>query len=40
VLSHISAAGDVVDITISDPPLEEVIAKIYEQAKEDDNKGK
>jgi ABC-2 type transport system ATP-binding protein len=40
VLSHISAAGDVVDITISDPPLEEVIAKIYEQAKEDDRKGK
>lgn len=40
VLSHISAAGDVVDITISDPPLEEVIAKIYEQAKEDDHKGK
>jgi ABC-2 type transport system ATP-binding protein len=40
VLSHISAAGDVVDITISDPPLEEVIAKIYEQAKEDDRIGK
>jgi ABC-2 type transport system ATP-binding protein len=36
VLANISAAGDVVDITISDPPLEEVIAKIYEQAKEDD----
>ncbi len=34
VLAHISAAGDIVDITISDPPLEEVIAKIYEQAKE------
>ncbi|MBL8079428.1 MAG: ATP-binding cassette domain-containing protein [Anaerolineales bacterium] len=40
VLAHISAAGDIVDITISDPPLEEVIAKIYEQAKEEDNKGK
>ncbi len=40
VLSHISAAGDVVDITISDPPLEEVIAKIYEQVKENDRKEK
>jgi ABC-2 type transport system ATP-binding protein len=40
VLAHISAAGDIVDITISDPPLEEVIAKIYEQAKEEDIKGK
>ncbi len=39
VLAHISAAGDLVDITISDPPLEEVIAKIYEQAKEGDLKG-
>lgn len=36
VLAHISAAGDIVDITISDPPLEEVIAKIYEQAKENE----
>lgn len=34
VLSHLSEAGDIVDITISDPPLEEVIAKIYEQARE------
>lgn len=34
VMSHISEAGDIVDITISDPPLEEVIAKIYEQARE------
>ncbi|MCZ2123352.1 MAG: ATP-binding cassette domain-containing protein [Anaerolineales bacterium] len=33
VLSHLSASGDIVDITISDPPLEEVIAKIYEHAK-------
>src|SRR5688500_11832207 len=40
VLANISAAGDVVDITISDPPLEEVIAKIYEQAKEDELKRK
>jgi ABC-2 type transport system ATP-binding protein len=41
VLSHLSTSGDIVDITISDPPLEEVIANIYEQAKEDDkNKGK
>ncbi|WKZ39146.1 MAG: ATP-binding cassette domain-containing protein [Anaerolineales bacterium] len=29
VLAHLSASGDLVDITISDPPLEEVIAKIY-----------
>lgn len=32
VISHLSEAGELVDITISDPPLEEVIAKIYEQA--------
>lgn len=38
VLAHISAAGDIVDITISDPPLEEVIAKIYEQVKAESNK--
>jgi len=30
VLSHLTDAGAVVDITISDPPLEEVIAKIYQ----------
>ncbi len=36
VLSHISSTGNIVDITISDPPLEEVIAKIYEQAKEEE----
>jgi ABC-2 type transport system ATP-binding protein len=29
VLAHLTNAGSVVDITISDPPLEEVIAKIY-----------
>jgi ABC-2 type transport system ATP-binding protein len=40
VLSHLSTSGDIVDITISDPPLEEVIANIYEQAREDyRNKG-
>jgi ABC-2 type transport system ATP-binding protein len=33
VLSRLSDAGTLVDITISDPPLEEVIAKIYEQEK-------
>ena len=30
VLGHLTGAGNVVDITISDPPLEEVIAKIYQ----------
>ena len=30
VLSHLTNAGSVVDITISDPPLEEVIANIYQ----------
>jgi ABC-2 type transport system ATP-binding protein len=30
VLAHLTEAGSVVDITISDPPLEEVIAKIYQ----------
>jgi ABC-2 type transport system ATP-binding protein len=30
VLSNLTDAGSVVDITISDPPLEEVIAKIYQ----------
>jgi ABC-2 type transport system ATP-binding protein len=34
VLAHLTDAGSVVDITISDPPLEEVIGKIYEQIKE------
>jgi ABC-2 type transport system ATP-binding protein len=33
VLSRLTEAGDVVDITISDPPLEEVIAAIYEKAE-------
>jgi ABC-2 type transport system ATP-binding protein len=31
VISHLSNAGDIVDITISDPPLEEVIARIYQE---------
>ena len=30
VLSHLTGSGSVVDITISDPPLEDVIAKIYQ----------
>jgi viologen exporter family transport system ATP-binding protein len=30
VLAHLTDAGSVADITISDPPLEEVIAKIYQ----------
>jgi hypothetical protein len=29
VLARLSSAGTLVDITISDPPLEEVIAMIY-----------
>jgi ABC-2 type transport system ATP-binding protein len=32
VMAHLSAAGTLLDITVSDPPLEEVIAKIYETA--------
>ncbi len=32
VMSHLAEAGEIVDITISDPPLEEVIAKIYQEA--------
>jgi len=31
VMAALSARGQVVDITISDPPLEEVIARIYEK---------
>lgn len=34
VLARLSSAGTVVDITISDPPLEEVIAMIYGQANQ------
>jgi ABC-2 type transport system ATP-binding protein len=30
VLSHLTSAGSVVDITISDPPLEDVISEIYQ----------
>ncbi|MBN2386253.1 MAG: ATP-binding cassette domain-containing protein [Anaerolineales bacterium] len=33
VMARLSEVGSVVDITISDPPLEEVIAAIYEQAE-------
>jgi ABC-2 type transport system ATP-binding protein len=33
VMSQLSQAGELVDITVADPPLEEVIAKIYEQAR-------
>ncbi len=36
VLARLSAAGTLVDITISDPPLEEVIARIYESASVDE----
>jgi len=32
VMAHLSQAGELVDITVSDPPLEEVIAKIYQDA--------
>ena len=32
VMAHLSGAGELVDITISDPPLEEVIAKVYKEA--------
>jgi ABC-2 type transport system ATP-binding protein len=32
VISHLSKAGDIMDITISDPPLEEVISNIYQEA--------
>jgi ABC-2 type transport system ATP-binding protein len=37
VLPRLSAAGTLVDITISDPPLEEVIALIYERANGEEN---
>ena len=32
VISHLSESGDIMDITISDPPLEEVISNIYQEA--------
>jgi len=38
VISRLSDVGELVDITVSDPPLEEVIAKIYEQANENQNR--
>jgi ABC-2 type transport system ATP-binding protein len=31
VMAHLSAAGTLLDITVSDPPLEEVIAAIYQK---------
>jgi hypothetical protein len=34
VISHLSEAGDIMDITISDPPLEEVISMIYQEASD------
>jgi ABC-2 type transport system ATP-binding protein len=34
VLLHLSEKGNLVDVTISDPPLEEVIAKIYQDVGE------
>jgi ABC-2 type transport system ATP-binding protein len=36
VLAHLTDSGSVMDITISDPPLEEVIAKIYQTAEQSD----
>ncbi len=33
VMAALTQKGSVVDITISDPPLEEVIAKIYREAE-------
>lgn len=32
VMAQLSGAGELMDITISDPPLEEVIAKVYKEA--------
>ncbi len=32
VLTHLAEFGDLVDITIADPPLEKVIAQIYQEA--------
>jgi ABC-2 type transport system ATP-binding protein len=34
VMAKLSQAGELVDITVADPPLEEVIANIYERARE------
>ncbi|HTX91009.1 MAG TPA: ATP-binding cassette domain-containing protein [Anaerolineales bacterium] len=39
VMADISAAGTLVDITVSDPPLEEVIAMIYQTARRPDMAG-
>jgi ABC-2 type transport system ATP-binding protein len=37
VMAQLSATGTLLDITVSDPPLEEVIAAIYEKAESPDN---
>ena len=34
VMAKLSQAGELVDITVADPPMEEVIANIYERARE------
>jgi ABC-2 type transport system ATP-binding protein len=39
VLTQLTRRGSVADITISDPPLEEVIAKIYQEAREAETDG-
>ncbi len=36
VMAHLSAAGKLLDITVSDPPLEEVIAAIYKKEESQD----
>ena len=36
ILARLTDKGSVVDITISDPPLEQIIARIYEQAAADE----
>jgi ABC-2 type transport system ATP-binding protein len=39
VIAHLSAAGTLLDITVSDPPLEEVIAAIYKKAENSEKSG-
>jgi hypothetical protein len=34
VMTGLTLRGSVVDITISDPPLEQVIAKIYQEEQQ------
>jgi ABC-2 type transport system ATP-binding protein len=38
VMAHLSAAGKLVDITVSDPPLEEVIAAIYKREEKEETR--